>query len=201
MICFSGARIEPKERFPEFQGVPGITDIALGLGRTPRFGGQTRRWWCGIHHALVCADIAIMLQYSERLQFLCLTHDAHEALTGDTPAFFKPPKLAKWQKEIDKRLFSEWGVWPISKAEHEAVKLVDDIALRAEASVVGPPGIMAHFREPQPNAVDAVCNWLGKLPTANDTDGLESEGAKMFYTRYADLIGAAVHRRRDDTKR
>lgn len=203
MICFSGVRIEPSSKFPQFNGVPGLTDIALGLGRMPRFAGQTRRWWTGLHHSLVCCAIGEALapagRSSDRLALLCLLHDAHEAITGDVPAFFKSKELSAWQEEIDERLFKAFGLWPISLEEHEFIKKVDNIALRAEANVLGPPNIMCHLLPPTDGEEDVVQEVLNQFPTPECTDGIDSPAAREFYELFAGLIGESVHNRRDDT--
>lgn len=202
MICFSGVRIEPSSKFPQFNGVPGLTDIALGLGRMPRFAGQTRRWWTGLHHSLVCQRIAMEgpctgLRES-RMALLCLLHDAHEAVTSDVPAFFKSKELSEWQAEIDERLFKAFGIWPIAPAEHEYIKWVDDQALRAEAALVGPPNVMCHLLP----AVDfeyVVEEVMEEFSTPEHTNGIDSPAAREFYKIFAELIGESVHVRYDHT--
>ena len=202
MILYSGGRCEPSTKFGgQFVATPTLVDIALGLGRTPRFGGQSRRWWSGLHHALVCRAIADRMGLSERVQLLALLHDAHEAVTGDVPAFFKPKVLSAFQEEIDERLYKGMGLWPITEPEHLAIKVVDDRALKAEAYVVGPPNIMSHLGEPEPQDIEVVDDAVKQLPSPLDTDGVNSKAAEMFYTNYARLIGDAVVSRRDDTNR
>jgi len=199
MICFSGVRIEPSSKFPQFNGVPGLTDIALGLGRMPRFAGQTRTWWTGLHHSLVCEHIASCLADSSnhRLRLLCLLHDAHEAVTSDVPAFFKSKELSNWQEEIDERFFKAFGLWPISDEEHAFIKKVDNLALRIEAELFGPPNIMCHLVESE------GFTWIARdiqfeFPKPDDTNGLMSPAAQRFYELFAQLIGRSVHNRRDD---
>ena len=201
MILFSGARIEPLLKFGGKYSDTALTipDIALALGRIPRFGGHTRRWWPGILHAFVCVRLAMLLGMPRRIQLLALLHDAHEAVTGDVPAFFKTPSMSVMQDHIDELTFTGMGLWPIADGERSNIKLLDDLSLKAEAFVVGPPGIMCHLAPPSPEAVKIVQDIADAFPTPASTDGLESPAAQEFYRTYAALIGAAVHSRNDHT--
>jgi hypothetical protein len=119
-------------------GAPSLEDVALGLSRQPRFGGQSRMPWSVAHHSLVCHHIAKQEGASQRLQLLCLLHDAHEALTGDVPTSLKTADFRAMQHALDERLFGEWGVPMPNEDEARFVALVDGWALRAEGEQVGP---------------------------------------------------------------
>lgn len=198
MITFSGVRIEPSSRFPQYNGTPTLVDIALGLGRMPRFAGQTRRWWTGIHHALVCCKLAHNDLKPSRDMFLCLMHDAHEIVTCDLPFAWKPQEMSEWQEELDERIFKFFGVWPISPEQAAYVKKIDTRALRAEAMVIGPPTIMCHLGDAMPADIRVVEQIAAQYPEPNDTNGIDSPAAREFYATVANLIGDSVVERNDD---
>jgi hypothetical protein len=200
VITFSGVRIEPSTKFGgKYDGVPTLVDIAVGLGRMPRFAGQTRRWWSGILHSFVTHEICRLEGGTSRDQLLCLLHDAHEAVTGDIPAFFKTKDMSVFQAEIDERLYTAYGLWPISEVEHDIVKACDDAALRAEAAVLGPANIMSHLSDPAQAHVQIVQEICMRFPNASDTDGIDCKASQWFYNLFARHIGGAVHNRNDDT--
>lgn len=190
MITFTGQRIEPKSKFDgKYTGVPTIIDIALSLSRTPRFAGMTRRYWPVLLHSIVCAEIAsFMAKDSDRKRtMLCLLHDAHEAITGDVAAFWKPAEMKLWQHEIDEAFFSSINLWPISEEDAEFIKIVDDEALRAEALALGPPTIMQHMDLPLNSSYQIVLQTMGRFPDAASCEGLGSKGVQEFLDRFADM--------------
>jgi hypothetical protein len=200
MITYSGVRIEPTDKFGgQFSGVPSLTDIVLGLGRAARFAGQTTRWWPVLLHSLVCAEIAKRMGMHNRMQFYCLMHDAHESVTSDVPAFFKPAELKNQQELIDDRLYTSLGIEHPSLFHRMAIGVVDDMALRAEAFVYGPPAIMAHLSPPAIGDVRIVEKIGAQFPGASDTDGLESPGAVAFLRVFKELYPHAVTVQRNDS--
>lgn len=209
MITYSGSRIEPLSKFDgKFNATPTIIDIALGLSRMPRFGGHTRRWWSVLLHSLVCFQIAEqyidqeMCKYDgerDRVLMLCLLHDAHEAITADVPAFFKPAELKQHQHDLDERFLSSLGCWPISKVEEDFIKWVDDEALRAEALLIGPPTIMQHLSYPLSNMETIVKEVMAKYPDAQSSEGLDSRAVREFLDKFAGLYRSVAKDTCDDT--
>lgn len=148
ILTNSGRRVGLEE------GTPSIEDIALGLSRQPRFGGQTRRTWTVAHHSLFVADLAFELPskyhwQSAPLELYALLHDAHEAVTGDVPTPFKGDHLKGLQQSLDARIFREHApellVDPAMFIKREVVKNLDNGALLVEALRVGP----AHVDSPR----------------------------------------------------
>jgi 5'-deoxynucleotidase YfbR-like HD superfamily hydrolase len=86
---------------------PPLVDIALGLSRQPRFGGQTRRWWSVLDHSLFVADLAAREGRGLRVILALLLHDAHEALTGDIPTSLKKDDMRDVQASLDERIMRE----------------------------------------------------------------------------------------------
>jgi hypothetical protein len=149
MLTYTGEQVGPHK------GVPSLLDIAVGLSRIPRFGGQGRRWWSVLDHSLFCEYLARQIFGCNHQQFRlhALLHDAHEALTGDVPTPLKTKDIRAAQHQLDKRIFAALvpeheDMW---LHDREDIKAVDTYALLAEALVVGPPSIKtlndvyAHF--------------------------------------------------------
>lgn len=188
MITFTGQRIEPLSKFDgKYNGVPNIIDIALGLSRMTRFAGQTRRWWSVLLHSLVCAELALHLTTDRRLIMLCLLHDAHEAITSDVAAFYKPAELKAWQVELDERIFTSLNLWPLSAEDHEFIKTVDDEALRAEALTLGPPTIMQHISPPKNSSYAMVIQVAARFPDCASSEGLGSKAVMEFLDRFGEM--------------
>lgn len=207
MITYTGQRIEPLSKFDgKFNGVPNIIDIALGLSRMARFGGQTRRWWSVLLHSIVCYKIAETHCYEtdldinmDKVLMLCLLHDSHEAITADVPAFFKTPELKQHQQDLDERFFGSLGLWPVSRVEEDFIKWVDDEALRAEALLVGPPTIMQHLSYPLSNSEDIVKGVMAKYPDCSSSEGLDSRAVREFLDIFAGLYRSVAKDTCDDT--
>jgi 5'-deoxynucleotidase YfbR-like HD superfamily hydrolase len=127
-------------------GVPTLEDIALGLSRMPRFGGQTLFEWTVADH-VVCATrylgnlIALGLSIDDTTRLLplhVLLHDAHEAMTGDIPTTFKTADMKALQHRLDARLYNALGLWTPTSTESDYIKQIDRQMLLAEAKVCTP---------------------------------------------------------------
>lgn len=116
-------------------GHPSLTDIAVGLSRQPRFGGQTREWWSVLDHSLFCDELVKSQESTRELRLAVLLHDAHEALTGDVPTPFKTPDFRAVQDDLDRRICGAFfpGGYDRYAKLGTLVKNVDLRALRAEA--------------------------------------------------------------------
>ena len=119
-------------------GAPSIEDIALGLFRQPRFGGQSRIPWSVLEHTVLCDFICDSLGGSYRERLVVFLHDAHESVMGDTPTTLKLPEVRAFQEKLDLRIYKDLGLAPPTYAEQSVVKLVDRYALMAEGVEVGP---------------------------------------------------------------
>lgn len=137
-------------------GHPSLMDIAIGISRQPRFGGQTGRWWSVIGHSLFCDELVQRVlahpervpptrverdDYIRRCRLAVLLHDAHEALTGDVPTPLKTPDFKAVQEDLDRRIFDAYfpgGHAMYSGAVYGVVREIDLRALRAEAAAFLP---------------------------------------------------------------
>lgn len=125
-------------------GHPSLIDIAVGLSRQPRFGGQTGRWWSVIDHTLFGLELVKQQSPGNReLQLAWMLHDAHEALTGDVPTPFKTPDFKAVQDDLDRRIYGAFfqpGYETYVEFYLPLVKQVDLRAMRAEAMKLLPDG-------------------------------------------------------------
>lgn len=192
MITYSGIRMEPGSLFDGKygEGAPAITDIALCLGRVPRFGGNTRQWWTVLQHTIVCIRLA-GTDVNSAYRLFTLLHDAHEAVTGDIPAFWKTPDMKRLQDEIDVRIRAGLGIRAPYADEIGFVKEIDLRALRAEAWVVGPPSITRYIGRGERSDERIVREVLDEFPTPLHTDGFESAGVRKFLSNFNYLMGEA----------
>jgi hypothetical protein len=128
---------------------PSLVDIAVGLSRQPRFGGQTRRWWSVLDHTLFGDELVKAEGYARwpELRLAWLLHDAHEALTGDIPTPFKGADIKALQQDLDVRIYGAYFPGGPANAGYlsQEVKRIDVRTMRAEAVFVGPPAAESHL--------------------------------------------------------
>lgn len=135
----TGRRVYPLDPRPEqFH----LFDIAVGLARRPRWGGQSETPYSVAEH---CLDIASRLPYP--LKAWGLMHDAAEAYIGDVPA---PLKAVLWinhrdntdrfehfEEQMLRAIAARFRLpWPIPQEVHEA----DQRQRATEKRDLFPPG-------------------------------------------------------------
>ena len=142
---FSGAFLLPNN-----YGVPSPTDMAVQLGRIPRFAGATGPWWSVLHHIRLCvllwrdsAHDLLPLQ-SKEVELLILLHEADECATGDVPTLWKSDSMRKDAAKLQARTFRAYLGRDPNERALEHVKIIDELALRIEAEQVGPSGVLVH---------------------------------------------------------
>lgn len=176
---FTGREVDPHNRTG-----PSLTDIAVSLGRHPRFGGMGKAYhWTVLHHSLAAQRLAVACGYGHKTRLLALLHDAHEAITGDIPTDWKTPDIREHQDSIDDRIFEEIGV-EFTHLEYDRVKLIDWTLLHAEGHAVGPSN-WAKVYPGVPVVLAATCiveNLLREYPTPAETFGVWSEAVGEFVT-------------------
>lgn len=118
-----------------------LKDIAVGLARTPRWGGHTRQPFYVAQHSIIHSSLM-----PEDGQLEGLMHDASEAFMGDMS---KPLKYLLPQSEykaIENRLTKLiWKTFGLSdkydpKDPNGDIKRIDTELLRGEAAFLMPPG-------------------------------------------------------------
>ena len=135
-------------------GSPTLQDIAIQLGRMPRFVGATKQNYPVLAHSLVVADIMTDLyatdpeapKTGECIVYGCL-HDAHECVTGDVPTPVKCDCIRGFHECVDSRLYESLGVPEPDELMKEYVKIADNLAFYAEAYIVGAPGLYDYIEE------------------------------------------------------
>ena len=133
MITFSGRMVNR-----DLQEIPSCLDFAVHLGRICRYGGAI--WWPDLAHSILVATIVDIITNEDMPTWAwALLHDAHEAITGETPYPWKPQSLGELQDRIDERLALEFHLPPKSSVDVEAIKEADTAALVAEAVGLGLP--------------------------------------------------------------
>jgi hypothetical protein len=191
MLTLNGNMISP-------DGLNGLTprEIGTALGRVPRFGGHTNRYWTVLHHSFVVEVLWGMISrgwdratldigYESPVQMLtslhALLHDAHEAVTGDIPTDWKTEDMRAQQRDLDRRIFRALGLSQPGEEISRIIKEMDARALRAEAYVVGSRG----FRGRQGWAtssvdVGVVRHIAAAFKRPEATDGPHSLGVEIF---------------------
>jgi hypothetical protein len=166
MLTHSGRLVTPGS------DIPSLSDMALGLLRTSRFSGQTRRWWSVLHHTLWLRDYVHSKGRDRELEQGILLHDAHEALTGDISTHFKTDDMRRLQEQLDRRILAQWfpGGYSRYLSYREQVKHWDRVALLSEAAVVGPPAL-EHWESPPARELFAL--HFGSQPVAEAVTYLE----------------------------
>lgn len=127
-------------------GAPSLEDIALGLSRMPRFGGQTVFEWTVADHVVCATSYVIKLigkglsteDTTRLLPLHVMLHDAHEALTSDIPTTFKTDDMKALQRRLDVRLYTALGLTLPTATEADYIKQIDRAMLLAEAAVCTP---------------------------------------------------------------
>ena len=129
-------------------GVPSPIDLAVQLGRLPRFVGATREWpWTVLHHVLAMYRVAEEEHSVHGHHFYdgyalgILLHEADELATGDVPTTFKTDDLRARQKHV-KGFVQQ--VYNRDSEEDRRVKSLDWCMMAAEMDVVGPPHVHEH---------------------------------------------------------
>lgn len=85
--CHSGVYLDLANPQPDQIA---IEDIASGLSKICRFGGQIDRFYSVCDHSINAAFLAGLWDYPVDAEFACLMHDAAEAYIGD---IVKPLKI------------------------------------------------------------------------------------------------------------
>ena len=141
MITFTGISV-----MMDNEEAPNLTDIAVSLGRLPRFCGHTLQWWPVLAHSLAVYDILNEVGARTETLLYGLLHDAHESVFGDIPRTWKTPLYKDLGKSLDSRIFTKLGLrgFPAFDAE-ERVHRADELALVHEVYTVGNVEIRKYF--------------------------------------------------------
>lgn len=128
------------------EGECNILDLAVHLGREPRFGGYGDPSWTVLHHSFLCAEIWLRLGFPVEQIWAPLMHDTHEAYTRDIPS---PIKAAindiagkdvcrTMERRIDDRISEHLSLPKMDAKTKTLVKTCDRVALVIESLLFGP---------------------------------------------------------------
>lgn len=141
MVTYSGLRVDPEGR-----QAPSLNDIAVSLGRLPRFCGHSREYYTVLAHSCVVAAL-LPPKYS----IFGLLHDSPETCMADVPTPWKTQMARKREYMLLKRIYLRLGLELPDDEAQEAVDEADHLALVAEAHVIGHP-YAEQFGEPSDDA-------------------------------------------------
>lgn len=164
MMTITGDIVFPKGSERGGDGVPSLYSIGTGLGRMPRFAGQTPIYYPVLCHVLTVADLV-----PPQFRIYALLHDAAEALVGDVPTPWKTDAARAAEDDILERLTVSLGLsWPWPEDAHKAVKEADALALAAEAHVLGHPAASEWWEgaDTAEETANARRLTLDRIPTA-----------------------------------
>lgn len=142
-------------------GMLTLDEMSVGLGRIPRFAGQTVLLWTVADHLNVAKRMARALfpGWGTELLLHIALHDAHEAVTGDVPTSHKTEDFRKMQDEVlDPRVYASLGLSGPSSMERHIIKVIDEEALLAEAAVVCPSWTYLKIVEERGHLSSLVCS-------------------------------------------
>ena len=148
--------------------LPTLQDIAIGLSRINRYGGQTVVPWSVLDHSFLVAHLTNTRRAATTEACLwALLHDWHEVLTGDIPSPFKTDSQRELQQVLDRRLIlalADKGL-PLTVEDLKLVHRMDIRAYFAEISVLMPNLLLREIERGSVQAEDvtrSVKNW-GKV--------------------------------------
>lgn len=140
-----------------------IGDIALALGRMPRYAGHTDRPYSVAQHSMMVADLV-----RPELRLQALIHDASEAYLIDLPSPIKGhfPEYKDIEARADAAIYEAFGVhdWSQNKGE---IKQADKVALAVECR-----DLMRH------NAYADITSLADGMPKIQTLDG--EQAAKQW---------------------
>lgn len=169
MMTYSGVKFYPLA--PRHEDIK-IEDIAVGLSRVNRYGGQTVKPYSVAEHSIIVSELATRFAISNRwsaadvrnISLLGLLHDADEAYIGDMPRPLKhePSMCMDKYREVGKRLtkviLEAFGVEPTEVATN-VIEAIDKRLVLDEVSQVMrlPEEFMARHSDLKPTRARLRC--------------------------------------------
>lgn len=164
-----------------------VEEIAVQLGRIPRWCGATNQFVSVLHHLLFCARVAEERGHRLDGVISALCHDFHEAFTGDIPVPFLSRQNKILQDKLDKRIFAVLGVpW----VGYEKISKVDTSVRVAEAYEFCSSEMYQHcaieWGDAEGRVIGSIRDEFDR--TGDTTSGLEAYGVRRFLDRYYNLM-------------
>lgn len=164
-----------------------VEEIAVQLGRIPRWCGATKQFVSVLHHSLFCARVAEERGHRLDGVISALCHDFHEAFTGDIPMPFVSNQIKRLQDNLDRRIFA---VLEIPWVGYDKISSVDAAVRVAEAYEFCAPEAYQHgaleWGEADARVIAAIRDEFNR--TGDTTNGLEAYGVRRFLDRYKNLL-------------
>ena len=135
ITTFSGESFTPLT--PDMAQVH-MKDIAHALSLLCRANGHFVRFFSVAQHSIRCAVEAAARGHGPRVQLACLLHDASEAYLSDITRPIKKhlPLYVEAEDRLQNAIYCKYLNSPLSPAEHDQVRQVDDDMLEAEFAVL-----------------------------------------------------------------
>lgn len=130
--------IDGREFLPDGTGGATLEGVAHALGCITRFQGAAPRWTV-LHHQMLCGEIMKGYMRFPAFVLAALTHDVHEAVTGDWNGPWKTDAVRAAEQEIQARLMAALGLPDPPPAAERYVHEADARALAAECHEVLAP--------------------------------------------------------------
>lgn len=115
-----------------------IEDIAHALSLLCRAGGQFPTFYSVGQHSVACVKEAKARGYSEKIQLMCLLHDASEAYIADItrPVKHELSNYLIFEKKLQTKIYEKYlGTVP-NEDEQKLIDSVDDAMLYYEFKVI-----------------------------------------------------------------
>lgn len=169
-----------------------IDDIAGGLSRICRFGGQCPQFYSVAEHSIVCAEIALRDGLPREAVEAALMHDASEAFVGDV---VKPLKImmpeydrieARILKVIGERYDIDFERW------RSQVKQIDRDVLIAERNLLWPADGVQWTGESEVRAIDirerVITNGLSAGRSSLPEYGYSPQIAEAVFLEWIQIV-------------
>jgi len=130
-------------------GAAGIVcpmDLVILLGRYNRFGNNGDNEFSVLHHSVLVSILWMVAGFPKEHLIYALSHDFHEAYTGDIPSPIKnltpevKEAISKVENMLDNRIYDFMGIEPPTDEIKKMVKIVDKASYIIECMITGPSG-------------------------------------------------------------
>lgn len=135
MTTYSGIDFNPSK--PDLDLIQ-ITDIAHPLSLICRANGHVKYFYSVAQHSINCALEASARGYSNKVQLICLLHDASEAYIADIIRPVKPSltNYNELESNLQNAIYSKYISSSIKEEDLEQMKTIDDDILAYEFSLL-----------------------------------------------------------------
>jgi len=113
---------------------PPLHDMAICLGRIPRFCGNTLTYWPVLGHVINAGNIAYKMRKDNVIGH-CMLHDGSESLLGDIPSPFKTKDTKSLEDKIITNVYKKYNL-KVTESILEDVEFVDRLCLILEAELL-----------------------------------------------------------------